>query len=125
MRHGLILFGHGARDPRWAEPFEAVAARVHTLRPAVEVRLAYLDFLHPTLPEAGAMLAAAGCTHVAVQPMFLGTGGHVRRDLPQLVDELRIRHPAVAWTLHTAIGETGPVMDAMAQVAASTVEAAP
>ena len=28
MPHGLILFAHGARDPRWAEPFEAVAARV-------------------------------------------------------------------------------------------------
>jgi sirohydrochlorin ferrochelatase len=24
--HGIILFGHGARDPRWAEPFERLAA---------------------------------------------------------------------------------------------------
>jgi sirohydrochlorin ferrochelatase len=28
MTQGLILFAHGARDPRWAAPFEAVAARV-------------------------------------------------------------------------------------------------
>ncbi|OXH83150.1 cobalamin biosynthesis protein CbiX, partial [Burkholderia multivorans] len=25
--HGIVLFGHGARDPRWAEPFERLAAR--------------------------------------------------------------------------------------------------
>jgi sirohydrochlorin cobaltochelatase len=121
MHHGLILFGHGARDARWSEPFEAVAARVRSLQPGVDVRLAYLEFMNPSLPEAGQALADAGCTHVAVQPMFLGTGGHVRRDLPALVDALRVRHPGVEWTLHTAIGETGAVMDAMARVAASTV----
>lgn len=26
--HGIVLFGHGARDPRWAEPFERLAARL-------------------------------------------------------------------------------------------------
>jgi sirohydrochlorin cobaltochelatase len=123
MPKGLILFGHGARDPRWAEPFEAVAARVRALQPEVAVRLAYLEFMSPSLPEAGDALAQAGCTEVAVQPMFLGTGGHVRRDLPELIDALRARHPATRWTLHTAIGETAPVMDAMAQVAASTIVA--
>jgi sirohydrochlorin cobaltochelatase len=123
MRKGLILFGHGARDPRWAEPFEAVALRVRALQPAVDVRLAYLEFIVPSLPEAGAALAAAGCAQVAVQPMFLGTGGHVRRDLPELIDALRSKYPAIVWTLHTAIGETAPVMDAMARVAAATIEA--
>ena len=124
MRKGLILFGHGARDPRWAEPFEAVAARVRAHQPDVDVRLAYLEFMAPTLTEAGDALAAAGCAVVAVQPMFLGTGGHVRRDLPLLVEDLRARHPATRFTLHTAIGETGPVMDAMARVAATTLESA-
>jgi sirohydrochlorin cobaltochelatase len=35
MTQGLILFAHGARDPRWAEPFEAVAARCRAQRPGV------------------------------------------------------------------------------------------
>ena len=42
---GLVLFAHGARDPRWAAPFEAVAARVRAHRPGVEVRLRYAYFL--------------------------------------------------------------------------------
>jgi sirohydrochlorin cobaltochelatase len=124
MSHGLILFAHGARDPRWAEPFEAVAQRVRALKPGVDVRLAFLEFMSPSLPEAGDALAAAGCSRVAVQPMFLGTGGHVRKDLPLLMDALRTRHPGTRFTLHTAIGETPPVMDAMALVAASALERA-
>ena len=122
MREALILFAHGARDPRWAEPFTAVAERVRLLRPGIEVRLAFLEFMSPTLSQAGAALAAAGCTKVSVQPMFLGTGGHVRKDLPLLMDELRERHPQATFTLHTAIGELPAVMDVMAQAAAAVLD---
>ena len=114
---GLILFAHGARDPRWAAPFEAVAARVRAQRPAAAVRLAYLEFMSPTLPEAGAQLAAAGCREVAVLPMFLGAGGHVRKDLPLLMEQMRAAQPGVTFTLRAAVGETDSVVAAMADVA--------
>jgi sirohydrochlorin cobaltochelatase len=35
MSAGLILFAHGARDPRWAEPFLAIAERIRVADPAV------------------------------------------------------------------------------------------
>ncbi|MBX3643472.1 MAG: CbiX/SirB N-terminal domain-containing protein [Rubrivivax sp.] len=114
---GLILFAHGARDPRWAAPFEAVAARVRRQRPALQLRLAFLELMSPTLPEAGAELCAAGCRHIDVLPMFLGTGGHLRKDLPPMIDQLRQRHPDVRWTLHAAIGEMDTVAQAMAAAA--------
>jgi sirohydrochlorin cobaltochelatase len=117
MTTGLILFAHGARDPRWATPFEAVAALVRAREPAAPVRLAYLEFMAPSLPEAGAELVAAGCQAVAVLPMFLGAGGHVRKDLPLLMDAMRAAHPGVDFRLHTAVGEQDGVMAVMADVA--------
>lgn len=114
-RAGLILFAHGARDPRWAAPFEAVAARVRAHSPATEVRLAFLELMTPDLPTAGAGLAAAGCTRVTVLPLFLGAGGHVRRDLPVILDGLRKLHPAVHWSLLPPVGELPSVIDAMAR----------
>ena len=121
MPSGLILFAHGARDPRWAAPFEAVAARVRAHHPALQVRLAFLEFMQPALPQAGAELAAAGCAQVAVLPMFLGAGGHVRKDLPLLMDALRAAHPGTTFTLHAAIGEIDSVVGAMADAAAALV----
>jgi sirohydrochlorin cobaltochelatase len=117
MNSGLILFAHGARDPRWAAPFEAVATRVRALRPGLLVHNAYLEFMAPTLPDAGDALAAAGCSQVDVLPLFLGAGGHVRRDLPLLIEALRLRHPGTTWTLHTAVGETPALIEAMAMAA--------
>jgi sirohydrochlorin ferrochelatase len=48
----------------------------------------------PTLGDAAAGLVGAGATRIDVVPLFLGTGGHLRRDLPPLVDALRAAHPA-------------------------------
>jgi sirohydrochlorin cobaltochelatase len=117
MKAGVVLFAHGARDPRWAAPLEAVAERVRARRPGVEVRLAFLELMTPDLAGAGAALADAGCTHVTVLPLFLGAGGHVRRDLPLLVEALRAAHAGVQWRLEPPVGELPAVIDAMAQAA--------
>jgi len=124
MKAGLILFAHGARDPAWAAPFEAVAAAVRRAQPDADVRLAFLELMQPALADAGAALAAAGCTQVAVLPLFLGAGGHVRKDLPVLVEALRSAHPGVTFQLHGAVGEDEGVIAAMAAAAARTLEAA-
>ena len=117
MSRGLILFAHGARDPRWAAPFEAVAARIREQQPRLQLRLAFLELMPPSLAQAGAELCAAGCTHIDVLPMFLGTGGHLRQDLPPMLQQLRTQHPAVRWRLHAAVGEQPAVRDAMAATA--------
>lgn len=114
---GLLLFAHGARDPNWALPFEAVARIVRSQRPATPVELAFLEFMSPTLPEAGARLAVQGCSEVAVVPLFLGAGGHVRKDLPALLADLATAYPHVSWSLQPAIGEIDSVVQAMADAA--------
>lgn len=119
MMQGLILFAHGARDPAWAAPFEAVAALVRSRQPSWQVRLAFLEFMSPPLPEAAEALAKAGCERIVIRPMFLGTGGHVRRDLPLLLDELRRSHAGVEFMLQEAIGENRAVHTAMADAIAT------
>ena len=122
MKTGLLLIAHGARSPEWAAPFHDMAERIRAARPGVPVELAFLELMSPTLAEAGERLAQAGCTSIEVLPLFLGGGGHVRRDLPQLVAELQARHPAVRCTLHTAIGELDNVIQAMADAAATLID---
>jgi sirohydrochlorin cobaltochelatase len=117
MKNGLILFAHGARDPRWAAPFESVAAEVRQLKPQTCVQLAYLEFMQPNLTEAAAQLAGQGCTQIDVLPMFLGSGGHVRQDLPKLLAQIQQAFPTVPVRLHPAIGEVGSVTTAMARAA--------
>ncbi len=121
MTTGLLLFAHGARDPRWADPFNAVAERLRAQRPGVPLRLAFLEFMAPDIAAAAGELAAAGCTQVEVLPLFLGAGGHVRNDVPRLLETLRERHGGVTFRLHPAIGEHALVVDAIAAACGATL----
>jgi len=125
MKDAVLLFAHGARDPLWALPFRSLAQRVAALRPDAQVQLAFLEFMTPTLIDAGHELAGAGCTRVQVVPVFLGTGGHVRRDLPELIESLRAQHPQVLWRLCSALGERDSVIDALAREAVRDINEAP
>ncbi len=122
MKRGLLLFAHGARDPAWARPFEAIAGRVREEAPGIAVSLAYLEFMSPGLVDAGAALVQAGCERVDVLPLFLGAGGHVRKDLPALLEQLRQQHPGVRWELRHAVGEDDAVIAAMADWALRSAE---
>ncbi|AHI63502.1 sirohydrochlorin chelatase [Burkholderia thailandensis] len=113
-QHGIVLFGHGARDARWAEPFERLAAKLRAARGAdASVALAFLELMQPSLVEATAALAAQGCDAITVIPVFFGEGGHVRRDLPQLIDACRAAYPAIDIRCATAVGEDDAVLDAI------------
>lgn len=121
---GLVLFGHGARDPRWADSMEALASAVRARAPGLEVRCAYLEFMTPDLAGAVDALRACGTTSVVVAPVFLAAGGHVLRDLPQRVAEIEARHPGLALRVEPALGTLPAVIDAMAAHCASALTAA-
>lgn len=113
-KHGIILFGHGARDPRWAEPFERLAGKLRASR-GEPVSLAFLELMSPNLPSAVASQAAEGCEAITVVPVFFGQGGHVRKDLPEIVEQCRQAHPNVSISCATAVGEDDAVLDAVAE----------
>ena len=113
-RHAILLFAHGARDPEWASPIEALRDRVALLAPDCRVALAYLEFIPPDLAGAVAALADLGIADVTIVPVFLAQGGHLKRGLPALVEGLRVAHPAMSFEVLPAIGEQPPVIEAIA-----------
>lgn len=112
-KRALVLFAHGARAASWAAPFERLRDLTQARLPGVQVSLAFLELMEPRLPAEVARLALAGVAQVTVVPVFLGQGGHLLRDLPLLVDQLKIDHPAVDVKVVGAVGEDPAVLDAM------------
>lgn len=110
----LVLFAHGARDPRWAAPFEKLQQLTATTLPHTAVRLAFLELMTPQLPDTVAALVADGCSEITVVPVFFGQGGHVLRDLPLLIDDLRTNYPSLEIKVAAAVGENPAVLQAIA-----------
>jgi sirohydrochlorin cobaltochelatase len=114
---GIILYVHGARDPRWAEPFHRLRAKVAERAPAQSVTVAFLEHITPDLPQAAAEMAADGVNRIRVVPVFLGRGGHLREDLPRQLDAARASVPSVTFEVTEAAGENEMVLDALAKFA--------
>jgi sirohydrochlorin cobaltochelatase len=113
-KSALVLFAHGARDPRWAQPFQKLQAIASERLPEAQVELAFLELMEPRLPAVVSQLVEGGCTQVSVVPVFLGQGGHVLRDLPPLIDELRETYPQLQLSVADAVGESPAVLQAIA-----------
>ena len=109
----IVLFGHGARDARWREPFDRLAALWRAQQPDIQVELAFLELMQPSLAEAIASLVSSGASKIVVVPVFFGQGGHLRNDFPVLLDACRQQFPNIALSATPAVGEDEAVLQAI------------
>jgi len=117
MKKAVILFGHGARNPEWAEPFYRIRAAMLAKEPSVPVALGFLELMQPSLEEAIDQLVKDGADELVIVPIFMAAGSHVKKDLPQLAANAMDRHAGLTITLAPPVGEAVPVIDAMAAYA--------
>jgi sirohydrochlorin cobaltochelatase len=113
MSTGLVLFCHGGRDARWREPFDRLRIIVEQ-RYTGPVELAFLELMSPDLGAACATLVERLAERIVVVPLFLGTGGHLRRDLPPLIQAAQ-ESTGVAVTAVAAVGEDDSVLATIAE----------
>lgn len=114
QKTAFVLFGHGARDPQWADSMRRVAAALRQLLPERRVELAFLEFLEPDLLACAESLVAEGYQRLLIVPLFIAQGGHLKNDVPVLLGGLRSRYPQVVFELTPAVGEAESVIRAMA-----------
>lgn len=114
----IILFGHGARDARWREPFDRLASLWITQHPDTAVELAFLEMMQPSLEQAVASLSATGATEIVVVPVFFGQGGHLRNDFPVLLESCQKQFPNLRLSATPAVGEDLAVLQAIVDFSA-------
>ena len=109
----LILFGHGARDVRWRQPFDRLASLWKAQHPDVRVELAFLELMQPSLEEAVYVLVGGGATEVVVVPVFFGQGSHLRNDFPVRLSDCQEKFPEIKLSATPAVGEDEAVLQAI------------
>ncbi|HEX4917462.1 MAG TPA: CbiX/SirB N-terminal domain-containing protein [Limnobacter sp.] len=113
-KKAVVLFGHGARDPQWAEPMKRLQAMLLAQLPQVQVELAFLELMEPSLPDTVECMALGGVSNIQVVPIFFGRGGHLKNDFPVLMAEMKQKYPTVSIEATTAVGQWDSVWHAIA-----------
>jgi sirohydrochlorin cobaltochelatase len=55
-----------------------------------------------------------GFDRIVIVPMFIAQGGHLKNDLPLILNELRQNNPDVLFELAGPVGEAESIVQAMA-----------
>ena len=84
--------------------------------PGVRVGVAFLEFMTPTLGEAIDEAALAGAQRVAIAPLFWAEGGHLKREVPELIGAAQARHPHLRIDRWPVLGHSAEVLAALAGV---------
>ena len=113
-KKAVVLFGHGARDPQWAEPMKRLQSILIGQLPDIQVELAFLELMEPSLPNVVDCMALGGVSHIQVVPIFFGKGGHLKNDFPVIMAEMKQKHPGLSIEATAAVGQWDAVWQAIA-----------
>lgn len=100
---GLLIVGHGSRDPHANIEFESLVAAYRARRPDLDVAHGYVELAHPLLCT-GLRDLAQRVESVVVLPLFLFAAGHVKNDIPLALSQARQEFPTVRFTVTHALG---------------------
>jgi sirohydrochlorin cobaltochelatase len=81
----ILLCGHGSREPAAIDEFMQVFHDLRLRCPERRCAPGFLDLAQPDFVSALRGLHTAGARRVVVAPLLLTAGGHLRRDIPRLV----------------------------------------
>jgi precorrin-8X/cobalt-precorrin-8 methylmutase len=101
---GIVVAGHGSRDPDAVREFEALVELVRARAPGQVVTHGYLEFSSPTIDAAVRANLDAGSTAVAVVPGVLLAARHAKNDMPAEVQALARDFPAIDFHFGAPLG---------------------
>jgi sirohydrochlorin cobaltochelatase len=89
---GVMLCGHGSRDEDAVAEFALLAKHLGRRLPQYPVEFGYLEFATPVIRDGLDKLKAQGVNRVLAVPGMLFAAGHVKNDIPSVLNSYAARH---------------------------------
>lgn len=117
---GVMVCGHGSRDVEAITEFQTVAAGIAERLPQYPVASGFLEFARPIIRDGLDKLRGQGVRHILAVPGMLFAAGHVKNDIPSVLNSYAASHPG----LRIDYGRDLAVDTRLLQVARERIEAA-
>ena len=102
--NALMIVGHGSRSADAVAEFEQVVACVAAKAVFGKVLGAHMELAKPSIEEVAAELHASGYTKVVVAPYFLFMGNHIKKDIPEILENIAQQYPDMEFNMAKPIG---------------------
>lgn len=121
---GVMVCGHGSRDEGAVTEFAQVAKGLRKLMPDVPVEYGYLEFATPIIRDGLDKLRDQGVTRVLAVPGMLFAAGHVKNDIPSVLNTYAAQNEGITIELGKELGVDPKMMHAAAARIREALDAA-
>ena len=121
---GILLCGHGSRDANAIKEFGVLAKMLDERLPEFDVDHGFLEFATPVIRTGLNALRDKGNTNVLALPGMLFAAGHVKNDIPSVLNTYTAQNPGVTVQYGRELGIDMKMVRAAGQRIQETLDAA-
>jgi sirohydrochlorin cobaltochelatase len=105
----ILLVGHGSREASGNVEIENFVKRWRHRLPQQQIEICFIEFADVLLDQ-GLDNAAKQGHPVVVIPLILNAAGHVKMELPEHIEQARLRHPTIDFTFCRHLGASEEIL---------------
>ena len=120
MKTGVVVLAHGSKVKSGIEGLFTIVDMLRAMNKWDMVEAGFLQLVKPGLSDVVEDLIGRGAERVVVMPLLLFSGNHVLKDIPEEIEQERMKFPEVEFCYAKNIGAD----ERIAQIAADRVDAA-
>lgn len=105
----FLLVGHGSREESGNLEIEAFADKWRGMHPKRRIEVCFIEFAEVLIDE-GLDKAARHGGQVIVLPLILNAAGHVKMEIPEKIEQARLRHPKVEFIYGKHLGASDGIL---------------
>lgn len=109
-KKGILICGHGSRDPQGIEGFKELVRLLKERYPDRSVDYGFLEFSHPVYAAAVERMYLDGVREIIAIPAILFAGGHAKNDIPYEMNTLQSHYSDLSIKLGKHIGITPSIL---------------
>lgn len=109
-KKGILICGHGSRDPKGVEGFKELVLLLKMRYPNYEVDYGFLEFSHPVYAASVERLYLKGIREIIAIPAILFAGAHAKNDIPYEMNALQSQYPDLKIKLGKHFGITPSIL---------------
>ncbi|MFK7049749.1 Sirohydrochlorin cobaltochelatase [Flavobacterium columnare] len=109
-KKGILICGHGSRDPEGVTGFKELVRLLKLRYPNYEVDYGFLEFSHPIYAAAVERLYTKGVRKIIAIPAILFAGSHAKNDIPYEMNTIQSQYPDLKIILGKHFGITPSIL---------------
>ena len=104
MKTALLIVGHGSKSLDAVNAFEKLVAFIKEKKRYEIVTGAHMELAEPGITETVDEIAKQDPEMIVIAPYFLYEGMHIKKDIPEMIEEMRIKYPGIKFKFAKPIG---------------------